>query len=260
MGRVEQKRVAVIGAGSVGPGWGNGKAAAALFAREGGRVLCVDRNAAAAEETVAIISAEGGAAAPFVGDMTSEADVSGMVAALDQLWGGVDIVHFNIGVSSKGGLTDTSVAEWDRVFAINLTAAMLVAQATLPGMRARGSGAFVFVSSVAAIKAGPYAYISYEASKAALGRLARSIAAENARFGVRANTILPGLIDTPHVASFIGGADADLAQLAADRAARAPMGRQGSPWDVAEAALFLASDAAGYITGVDLPVDGGLTL
>lgn len=258
-GRVEGKRIAVIGAGSIGPGWGNGKAAAVLYAREGGRVLCVDRDAAAAQLTAELISAEGGAAETQAGDMTSEADVAALAARLDALWGGVDIVHFNIGVSEAGGVVDVTPESWDRVLAVNLRAAMLVAKTLSPGMRAQGSGAFVFISSIAAIKCGAYSYISYEASKAALCRLSASIAAESAPFGVRSNTILPGLIDTPHVAAYISGG-ADPAKVDAERASRAPMGRQGTAWDVAEAALFLASDAAGYITGVDLRVDGGLAL
>ena len=259
MGRVQDKRIAVIGAGSVGPGWGNGKAAAVLYAREGGRVLCVDRQHAAAEETAALIAAEGGVGEAFTGDMTASADIARLVERGDALWGGIDILHFNIGVSAQGGVIETATETWDRVLDVNLRSAAQLAQAVLPGMRARNSGAIVFISSLAATRASGYSYVSYEVSKAALCRLSASIAAENAPFGVRSNTILPGMIDTPHVTAFIGG-DTDPEALAAARAARTPMGRQGTAWDVAEAALFLASDAAGYITGVDLPVDGGLGL
>lgn len=258
-GRVEGKRIAVIGAGSVGPGWGNGKAAAVLYAREGARVLAVDRNAAAVQETAALIAREGGAAETFAGDMTSEADVQALKERLRALWGGVDVVHFNVGVSARGGVLETSPAEWDRVFDVNLRSAMLIARALLAEMRAQGAGAFVFVSSLAAVRSGLYSYVSYEASKAALCRLSASLAAENARYGVRSNTVVPGLIDTPHVTAFIADG-ADATEVAAARAKMAPMGRQGTAWDVAEAALYLASDAAGYVTGVDLRVDGGLGL
>ena len=257
MSRVDGKRVAVIGAGSVGAGWGNGKAAAVTYAREGAQVLCVDRNGDAAEETVAIIKDEGHQARAYVGDMTSEDDVAALVSALQDSWGGLDILHFNIGISAKGGVADQSLDDWNRIFAVNLTAAMLVSRAVLPGMKQQGSGALVFISSLAAQMAGPYSYASYEASKAGLCRMSASIAREYAPFGVRSNTILPGMIDTPHVTSFIGP-DTDPEILASQRASMVPMGRQGTAWDIANAALFLASDQAGFITGVDLRVDGGM--
>ncbi|MFT7594971.1 MAG: NAD(P)-dependent dehydrogenase (short-subunit alcohol dehydrogenase family) [Paracoccaceae bacterium] len=257
MGQVAGKRVAVIGAGSVGAGWGNGKAAAVTYAREGARVFCVDRNAEAAAETVAIIQGEGHQASGFVGDMTSEDDVTGFLAAMQAKWGGIDILHFNIGISAKGGVADQTLVDWNRIFAVNLTAAMLVSRAVLPGMKHQRSGALVFISSLAAQMAGPYSYASYEASKAGLCRMSASIAKEYAPFNVRSNTILPGMIDTPHVTCFIGP-DTDPETLANQRAAMVPMGRQGTAWDIANAALFLASDQAGFITGVDLRVDGGM--
>lgn len=257
MGGVAGKRVVVIGAGSVGAGWGNGKAAAVTYAREGARVLCVDRNESAADETVAIISGEGHAARAFVGDMTAETDVTAMMSTLQDAWGGIDILHFNIGISAKGGVAEQSLADWNRIFAVNLTAAMLVSRAVLPGMKQQQSGVLVFISSLAAQMAGPYSYASYEASKAGLCRMSASIAKEYAPYGVRSNTILPGMIDTPHVTSFIGP-DSDPETLAAQRAAMVPMRRQGTAWDIANAALFLASDQAGFITGIDLRVDGGM--
>ena len=257
--RLEGKRAAVIGAGSIGPGWGNGKAAAVLFARHGARVLCVDRDAAAAEETAGLIAAEGHEAHAHRADVTDEAAVGGAVAAVEAAFGGLDLVHFNVGISARGGVADADPAEWDRVMEVNLRAAFLVARAALPGMRARRSGAFVWVSSIAAVWSGPYAYASYEASKAGLCRLSRSIARAHAAEGVRSNAVLPGPIDTPHVAAYVApGADPD--ELAAARAALVPMGRQGTAWDVAHAALYLASDEAGFVTGVELRVDGGVAL
>lgn len=259
MGRVAGKRVVVIGAGSVGPGWGNGKAAAVTYARQGARVLCVDCNQTAAEETASIIAGEGFEAQTCIGDMTQEGDVAAMLGAVQDAWGGLDVLHFNVGISAKGGVADQTLAGWNQVFATNLTAAMLVARAVLPGMKQQQSGALIFVSSLAAVMAAPYSYASYEASKAGLCRMSASIAKEYAPYGVRANTILPGLIDTPHVTHFIDP-DTDPKVLAARRASMVPMGRQGTGWDIANAALFLASDEAGFITGVDLLVDGGMSL
>ncbi|GAB5471119.1 MAG: glucose 1-dehydrogenase [Rhodospirillales bacterium] len=249
----------VVGAGSIGPGWGNGKAAAVTYAREGARVLCVDRSPSAAAETKGIIASEGGEAAAFAGDMTLAAPVEAAVAASHDLWAGVDVLHFNLGVSTRGGVVETTMEDWAQVFQINLTAALLCSRAVLPGMVARGKGALVFISSLAAEKSSPYAYVSYETSKAALQRLSASIAREYAAVGIRSNCIVPGPIDTPHVDTYIRR-DEDRDALARSRAAVVPMGRQGTPWDVAKAALFLASDEAAFITGVNLRVDGGLGL
>jgi NAD(P)-dependent dehydrogenase (short-subunit alcohol dehydrogenase family) len=159
----------------------------------------------------------------------------------------------------KGGVTETSPEDWARVFDINLGAAYHLSRAALPGMEAAGKGALVFISSLAGLRSGPYSYVSYEASKAALQRMAQSIAREYAPKGIRANVVLPGPIDTPHVTADRGprrgprGAGGGPCRLV-------PMGRQGTAWDVARAALFLASDDAAFITGVLLPVDGGMSL
>ena len=256
--RFAGKRVLVAGGGSIGPGIGNGKAAAILYAREGAEVLVVDRSGAAAEETVGMIAAEGGRAAAFEGDMTRAADAAGAVARMAEA-GGLDVLHFNIGTSVKGGVTETSPEDWSRVFDINLGAAYHLTRAALPVMEAAGRGAIVYISSLAGIRSGPYSYVAYEASKAALQRMAQSVAREAAPKGIRANVVLPGPIDTPHVTAVVAPG-ADPAALNAARSALVPMGRQGTPWEVAEAALFLASDAASFVTGVLLPVDGGMSL
>jgi NAD(P)-dependent dehydrogenase (short-subunit alcohol dehydrogenase family) len=258
LNRLAGKRAIVIGAGSVGPGWGNGKATAVLMAREGARVLAVDRNPEAAAETVALIIAEGGSAGVFAGDMTSPEAAEAAVGRALALWDGIDILHFNIGTSHQGGILDGTAESWRTTFAVNLDAAVHATRAVLPTMLRGDGGSLTYISSIAAIRSGPYAYPSYEASKAALGRFARSVAVEYAARGIRANVILPGLMDTPHVVAHVAP-NSHPEELAARRAAIPPMKRQGSPWDVAEAAVFLSSDAAGYITGQSLAVDGGLS-
>jgi NAD(P)-dependent dehydrogenase (short-subunit alcohol dehydrogenase family) len=255
-GRFAGRRVLVAGGGSVGPGMSNGRAAAILYAREGASVLVADRSGEAAEETVAQIAGEGGRAEAFEGDMTDPEAAKAAVAAAGP---SLDVLHFNIGTSVKGGVTETAPGDWARVFDVNLGAAFHLARAALPGMEAAGRGSLVFISSLAGLRAGPYSYVSYEASKAALQRMAQSIARDYAPRGIRANVVLPGPIDTPHVQAVVAPG-ADPAALASARAAMVPMGRQGTPWDVARAALFLASDEAAFITGVLLPVDGGMSL
>ncbi|MBD1204017.1 MAG: SDR family oxidoreductase [Rhodobacteraceae bacterium] len=257
MARFAGKAVVVVGAGSVAEGWGNGKAAAVAYAREGGRVLCVDRAATAAAATCALIAAEGHSAVPFVSDLTTPGAAEAMVEAAEAAFGRIDVLHFNIGISTPGGVGALDWDEWDRVFNTNVKAAARAAQAVLPPMLRQGKGAMVFISSLASVHDSPYAYTSYEASKAALNRMSRSIAVQYAAAGIRCNTVLPGVIDTPHAAAYVTGT-VDHADTARRRAAMVPMQRQGTAWEVAEAALFLASDAASFITGVALPVDGGM--
>ncbi|MEM9222534.1 MAG: SDR family NAD(P)-dependent oxidoreductase [Pseudomonadota bacterium] len=259
-GRMAGKSVIVYGAGSIGPGWGNGKAAAVLYARQGAYVLCADIDEAAAAETVAIISREGGEADVFVVDTTDQAMVRNATAQALQRRGKVDVVHYNVGISHPGDLEETPMKDWERVFSSNLSGALYAVKAALPSMRERRAGAFVFISSVAAVASSGYRYASYEASKAALNRLAQSLAVEHAADGIRANVVMPGLIDTPHVAHHIAGRVTAAQDFAQRRASTPPMKRQGTARDVAHAALFLASDEAAYITGVTLAVDGGLTL
>ena len=258
MTRLQGKRIAVVGAGSVGDGWGNGKAAAVSFARQGAHVFCVDRDGEAAGATVCAIGSEGGTARAMTLDATADGAGEALLAEMEAAYGGIDVMHFNIGISCRGGVADTTDEDWDRVFNLNLRSAFRLTRAVLPTMRDVGGGVLTYVSSIAAVLSGPYAYASYEASKAALGRMARSVARENAPFGIRANVILPGLIDTPHVHQYIDP-QADRADLARARSALVPLGRQGTAWDVAHAAVFLASDEASFISGIDLKVDGGMS-
>jgi NAD(P)-dependent dehydrogenase (short-subunit alcohol dehydrogenase family) len=255
--RFAGRSVIVVGAGALGDGWGNGKAAAVGYARDGARVLCVDRVAQAAGATAALIAAEGHDATPFTADLTAPGAPEAMAEAAIAAHGGIDVLHFNIGISAPGAVGALDWDAWDRVFETNVKAAARAAQAVIPTMLRQGKGAMVFISSLASVHDAPYAYASYEASKAALNRLSRSIALTHAARGIRSNAVLPGVIDTPHAAAFVtGGTDPEA--TARQRAALVPMGRQGTPWEVAEAALFLASDAASFITGVALAVDGGM--
>lgn len=255
MSRLSGKRAVVIGAGSVGEGIGNGRATAILLARAEVDVLCADRDRVAADETVARITAEGGTATAYALDATDGDAVQGMIAETRARSGGIDILVHVVGMSLPGGAVETEPEDWDRVFDLNLRSAYLAARAVVPGMVARGRGSVVFVSSLAATWSGSYSYAAYEASKAGLNRLTRSLARAHAADGVRVNAVMPGMIDTPHVEAYVSAAQATSGEA---RANAVPMKRQGSPWEVAEAILFLASDAASYVTGTCLAVDGGL--
>ena len=253
-------RVALVfGAGSVGPGWGNGKASAVAYAREGARVACVDRNAAAAEETVGLIRAGGGEAEALCCDVTSADQVEQAVARTLERLGPVAILHNNVGQAKLGGVTELSEEEWRRQLDVNLTGMFLACKSVLPVMLREKRGVITNISSVAAVRWTGYDYPSYYASKGAVNQFTTGLALQHARDGIRANAIMPGLMDTPHIYQHITGAYASAEDMVRQRNESAPMGRMGTGWDVANAAVFLASDEASYITGVCLPVDGGLT-
>ncbi len=258
-GRLSGASAIVVGAGTPADGLSNGAACALLFAREGAQVLCVDRSEAAAAETVQRIKAKGGSASPFVADVQDTAQLQAMVQTALARHGAVDVLHYNVGIEEFGELIDVTDESWDRVHAINLRGAMAAARAVMPHMMARRNGSIIFMSSVASRKWSPMQFLSYSTSKAALNHMARVVARQYAPHQVRCNTIVAGLIDTPHAARLFP--DAHTAQEGQHtRAARCPMGRQGSPWDIAKAALYLASDDSSYVTGLELVVDGGLTL
>ena len=260
--RLAGKVALVIGAGSSGPGWGNGKATAVLFAREGAKVVCVDVNGAAAEETAGLIAAEGGVAVAIAADATCSEDVKRLVDATVQRFGRIDILDNNVGIAVLGGVEDLAESEWDRVFSVNLKSCFLAMKHVVPVMKAQEGGSIINISSLVSISYTGVPYVSYSSSKAALNHLTRVSAAEHARSGVRINAILPGLMKTPMVvnAAFGKAYGDDEEAIWKARDAQVPMGRQGDAWDVAEAALFLASDASKYITGIELVVDGGITL
>jgi NAD(P)-dependent dehydrogenase (short-subunit alcohol dehydrogenase family) len=263
MDRLKGKVAMVVGAGSIGPGWGNGKATAVTFGREGARVFCVDRNPAAAEETVKLITGEGGSAIAHTADVSRAAEVEAMVSACLKAFGRIDVLDNNVGIAEVGSVVETTEADWDRVFAVNLKSAYLAMKHVIPVMAGQGGGSIINISSIASIRHVGISYISYNASKAAMNQLTRSTAVEFAAKHVRVNAILPGLMKTPMVAhtaglaqSFAGG---DVEAMWRARDAQVPMGHMGEAWDVANAALFLASDESRYVTGIELVVDGGFT-
>jgi NAD(P)-dependent dehydrogenase (short-subunit alcohol dehydrogenase family) len=259
--RLEGKIAVIIGAGqSPGEGVGNGRATALRFAQEGAKVLAVDNRLSSAEETAEMVRKAGGDSRAFEADVTREATLAATIAAAQKRWGRVDILHYNVGVSIAGGdASPTEITEeaFDRICALNLRGAVMAAKHALPVMRAQKSGVIINISSVAAWE--NYPYVAYKATKAAMVALTQQLAIQNASYGIRANVILPGLMDTPMaVDTRARSTGKSRAQVAAERDARVPLrGRMGTAWDVANAALFLASDEANFITGVQLPVDGG---
>jgi NAD(P)-dependent dehydrogenase (short-subunit alcohol dehydrogenase family) len=262
--RLSGKSALVIGAGSIGPGWGNGKAISVLLAREGASVFCVDINGAAAEETAGLITSEGGIARPWKADATNGVKVQEVVEECVRAFGAVDILCNNIGIVEVGGVVELSEETWQRVFDINLKTCFLGMKYVIPHMVRHGGGAIVNISSIASIRYTGVPYATYSATKAAMNHLTRTTAAEYALQQVRVNAVLPGLMKTPMVEHSLGlakkYADGDLEEMWRVRDAQCPMGHMGDAWDVANAVLFLASPESRYITGVELLVDGGITL
>lgn len=256
-GRLQDRVALVMGAGSSGPGWGNGKATAVRFAREGAKVVCVDVVEAAAEETAGIIAGEGGSAVALTCDVTDTAAVKAVVDDTVGRWGRIDVLQNNVGIAVMGGPVELDEAAWQRVLDVNLTSVFLACKHVLPVMLAQGKGAIVNVSSIAAVRWVGYPYASYYASKGGLNQLTCGLALQYAAQGIRANAIMPGLMDTPLIRTQIAGQYADVETMIRERDAKSPTGRMGDAWDVANAALFLASDEAKYVNGVCLPVDGG---
>jgi NAD(P)-dependent dehydrogenase (short-subunit alcohol dehydrogenase family) len=262
--RLEGKTAIIIGAGqSSGEGIGNGRATALRFAQEGAKIMAVDRNFSSAEETAAMVRKEGGDCITFEADVTKGVTLKAAVAAAYEHWGKIDILHYNVGVSLGGGdttLLDFTEEIFDRISAINLRGAIMACKYVIPIMRQQRSGAIIMISSFAALE--NYPYVAYKATKAGMIAFTKQVAIQNAEYGIRANAILPGLMDTPMAVDTRARVSGKTrAQVSAERDARVPLyHRMGTGWDVANAALFLASDEANYITGVELLVDGGCSL
>ena len=259
--RLENKVAVIVGAGQTpGATIGNGRATALLFAREGAKVWAIDRDLASAEDTVAMIEKEGGTAAAAAADITDEAAIKTALDGCVAKWGRIDILHNNVGLSLAGG--DTVMEEitpeaFDRVTQINLRGMVITCKHVLPVMKRQKSGSIVSISSLAVLES--YPYVAYKTSKAGVVAMTEQIAYMYAADGIRANVILPGLMNTPMaVEARVAALGKTREQIIAERDAKVPLGRRmGTGWDVAYAALFLASDEARFITGVSLPVDGG---
>src|SRR5438477_1891952 len=262
--RLKDSVAIVVGAGqSPGEGIGNGRATAVTFAREGAKVLCVDHNLESAQATVDMIAAKAGTAVAFKADVTRNADIKAMVDDAHRRWGRIDILHNNVGVSLSGGdaeLLDITEEAFDRCVAINLKSCILAAKHVIPIMRAQNSGVIINISSMAAITT--YPYVAYKATKSAMIAFTEQLAYQNGQYGIRANVILRGLMITS-MAVDVGAREFNKsrAEVEAERDAKVPLRKKmGTAWDVANAALFLASDEASFITGVTLPVDGGASV
>ena len=250
--RLEGKVAIVTGAGSSGPGIGNGKATSLLFAREGAKVVLADAALERAEETLAMIREEGGDAIAVRADVTSDAECQSMVDAAIDRYGRLDILDNNVGISMRGTVVNATEEDWDKIFAVNLKSMILSSKAAIPRMKESGGGSIINISSIAGLRA--HSQTPYTTSKAAVVGLTFSMAGDHGRDNIRVNCIAPGLLHTPMTETRM------TPELRAVRKNAAPLATEGNAWDVAWAAVFLASDEARWITGVVLPVDAGLTI
>lgn len=261
-GRLQGKTCLLMGGGSSSAEGvvSNGQAVAITYAREGAAVAVVDMNLAAAEDTVRQIRALGAEAIALRADVSRHADVSEAVRTTMRRFGRIDILYNNVGIEVRGGVVDSTEQSWDRVHDVNIKGVFLTCKEVVPVMRAQKGGVIINVSSTASLRWTSVEYISYSSSKAALNHMTRVMARQYAPDGIRCNAILPGMIDTPHVRILYRDKSPDeFEAILDDRNRRCPMGRQGTSWEVANAALFLASDEASYVSGVLLPVDGALS-
>jgi NAD(P)-dependent dehydrogenase (short-subunit alcohol dehydrogenase family) len=259
--RLKNKVAIVTGAGSIGPGWGNGKATAVLFAREGAKVFAVDINPKAAEETKTIIDKEGGICTIQKVDVTKASEVKAVIDRCTKTYGRIDILHNNVGVVVVGGPVEITEETWDRVMAINLKSMFLTCKYVIPQMEKQGGGVITNISSIAAIRYTGVPYVTYYTTKAGILGFTQCIALQYAQKNIRANCILPGLMQTPFIVEplkEVYGAG-DVEKMIEVRDKQCPTGKMGDAWDVAHAALYLASDEAKYVTGAQLIVDGGIT-
>ena len=251
----------VSGGGSAGPGWSIGRASCVTYARLGAKICVVDRDSASAEETTRIILEEGGIAQTFVGDIAEEADVKRLFGEAREQFGPIDVLHHNVGIGKVGGPMETSADDFDRIHKTNVRSLLLAAHEVLPEMVVRKTGNIIAISSIAGMRYLGYPHLAYSVTKAANTQFIRMIAQQYADKGIRANTVVPGLIDTPRIANTVAKmfSENSLDEARAARDSQVPMRHSGSAWDIAHACAFLVSDAASYITGTELVVDGGLT-
>jgi len=258
-------RIAVVfGAGcvaeSIEMGWGNGQAAAVAYARAGAQVVCVDIHLRRAELTADLIRDEGGVALPLHADVASSGDIEAVVDRIVDEFGTVHIVHNNAAISPFGDPVTLSEAEWDRTFEVNVKSCFLSCKFILPLMRAQNHGVITNISSILSTRVSQYDVLSYYASKAAVDQFSRAVAVANAPFGIRCNSVQPGLINTPliHAHDDVLDVHGSLKETVLERDAISPTGKQGTAWDIANVSVFLASDQSAYLNGAVVPVDGGL--
>jgi NAD(P)-dependent dehydrogenase (short-subunit alcohol dehydrogenase family) len=259
MGRLQGKVAIVSGAGSIAEGWSNGKAAAVLFAREGAKVLAVDRDAKAAEETRNIIVSEGGECIAHACDVSVAAEVEAMVAACLAAYGRIDVLFNNVGIQVVGGPLQINEADWDRLMSVNVKSMYLTCRAVIPVMIGQGGGSIVNNASTAGIRF-TYANVGYAASKGAVRQLTQNIGVQYAAKGIRCNAVLPGYIATPRITDRLKRSNpTDYEDKIRERLMQVPAGRLGTAWDVAYAVLYLASDESAFVTATEIVVDGGQT-
>jgi NAD(P)-dependent dehydrogenase (short-subunit alcohol dehydrogenase family) len=260
LAKLTGKVAIVTGAGSSGPGWGTGKATSVLFAREGAKVVLVDRVAERAEETLALVEAEGGEAAVVVADLATPGGPDTVAVAAVERFGGIDILVNNAAITAAEGILATTPERYAEVMGVNLTAPFMMTRAALPAMVAGGGGSVVFVTSIAAMRGlsgTESSGVVYATAKAGLVGLCTNLADAFGRQGVRFNCIAPGIIDTPMRAAGVISAGFDPSMI--DMSDHTTLGFEGDAWDIARASLFIAGPDGRYITGVHLPVDGGTT-
>ena len=257
---LEGKTCMIIGGGAVAPGWGIGKAISVAYARAGAKVLVCDRDLAAANETVGIIQDEGNIASAVGVNATDTDGIAAAVALAVEKFGALDVLYNNVGFGKAGESAETSAEEWRAIADANLLSLHIATQAVLPVMKRQQKGVILTTSSVGSLRYLGFPHLAYNVTKAAANHFSRLIAVEYAGFGIRANTLVVGLMDTPRIRVTLkntyGASDEAMVQ---QRNAQVPLGFMGNGWDVAHAAVFLASDRARYISGAELVIDGALT-
>lgn len=253
-------RIAVVaGAGASGPGWSIGKACCVTLARRGATIVALDLNAGAAAETAREVEAVGGKALALTADVADPERMAAVIAEVLERFGRIDLYQANAGIGRPGDVETTPLDDWRRAQQVNVESLLISTRRVIPAMRAAGRGAIVTVSSVAGLRYLGYPHLAYSVTKAAVIHFTRMLAQQYAADGIRANCVVPGLIDTPRIRHTVASQfadDLDTARRARDR--QVPLGRMGTAWEVADAVAFLASDEAAYITGTELVVDGGL--
>lgn len=260
-GRLQGKIALIVGAGCVGPGWGNGRAACVLFAQEGAKIFAVDRDMAPMEETVARVKEAGGDIATHLCDVTQQASVAAMVKACTDRFGRIDVLVNNVGGSAPGGPVEMAEEAWDAQIDLNLKSIFLTCKHVIPVMEAQGGGSIINTASASGIRWTGAAQVAYAASKAGVIQFSKVVAVQYAKKHIRVNTIVPGQLHTPMVEVRLAKtrAGGDVEKLLAQRQARIPLGFMGDGRDTANAALYLASDESRWVTGTEIVLDGGMS-